>query len=98
MKGKRALSRAVKRSEKFYGLRARRARAVDIAWPKALARIGHCSQLNYLSDKFDGKLREYFHKFKKPPEVFVADKPQPDGSELIILKGKFKIKSVGITG
>lgn len=71
---------------------------IGLVWPKALVHVGKCSQINYVNDKFDEKLREYFHKFESMPDMFFAEKPQPDGTELIVLKGKFKIEPQGITG
>lgn len=97
-KGKKALVRAAQRSEKFFQMLPREVRRVNIKMPRALASLGHCSQVNYVNDKFDGKLREYFHQFEGPTEIFVGDSPQPDGSELIIIKGKFRIEAEGITG
>jgi hypothetical protein len=63
-----------------------------------LVGIGDAAQINYVSDKFDGEVREYFHKFGPGVEVFAADQPQPDGRELLVIIGKFKIKPEGIVG
>lgn len=93
-----AIRLGVERSEKFYGLKARGRRTTNIRVSRVMVRIGHCSQLNYLSDKFDGRMREYYHRFKRAPEVLVCNRPQADGTEIIILRGKFKIESAGITG
>ena len=92
------LSAAIDRSSEFYQLRPRHIKKVNIIWPTALVQIGPCSQLNYVSDKFDETLREYFHKFEKLPMIFASAVKQPDGSEILIIKGRFEIKPEGITG
>jgi len=89
---------ALQRSADFFGFRPRRLTAISLDWPKALVQVGICTQVNYVNDKHDGKVREYFHKFDKPPLVFFGDKAQEDGSEMIVIVGKFKIKPEGIIG
>jgi len=89
---------ALQRSADFYGFRPRRLKAICIDWPKAVVDFGICTQVNYVNDKHDGKVREYWHRFDKAPRVFFGDKPQKDGSEIIVIVGKFKIKNEGITG
>jgi len=95
---KKVLARALKISKQFYGFDPRSIHTINIDWPDALVCIGAAAQINYISDKFDGVIREYFHEFEKPAVVFVAESPQKDGSNLIIIHGKFKIKPEGITG
>ena len=100
MKGgekKKARRRAIALSRAFHGFDPRRIRRVPIAWPKALVSLGPCVRLEYYSEKFDEKGRIYFHDFELPCEVFAADAPQPDGSNLLIIQGKFQIKPEGIT-
>lgn len=89
---------AAKLSEQFHGAAPRKVRSVFIRWPKAFMRIGQCAQVDYISDKFDGKVRQYFHKFEKPAELFSDTKPQADGSMIMLIRGKFRIKPEGITG
>lgn len=72
-------------------------------WPRALMMLGLCAQVDYVSDKFDNKIRRYFHEFElsdpEKPCLLLADaQPQPDGSHLLIIKGHFKIKPEGIVG
>jgi len=93
-----ALEKALIRSEEFHGLPPRHVKHTDITFPKALVLIGDCAQIDYISDKFDGKLRRYFHEFDHDCQVFTGEKPQPDGSNLLIIKGRFKIKPEGIIG
>lgn len=93
-----AVKRAVELSRKFYGFAPRKLRQVNIEWPTALVFIGAGAQVDYVADKFDGKTRQYYHRFEGPTEVFASDRPQKDGSNLLIIRGKFKIKKEGITG
>ena len=92
------LGEAVAASEMFYGLKARHKKSQVYAWPKSLAKIGPCVRLEYLSDKFDGKKRQYFHDFGPGAEVFFDPRTQANGDALILIRGKFTIKPEGITG
>lgn len=94
----KSLKKAVKLSRKFYGFDPRKIKKVNITWPRALVSIGAAAQINYISDKFDGKMREYFHNFENKAVVYVGDTPQKDGTSLIIIHGNFKIKPDGIVG
>lgn len=94
----KAVKRALKISARFYGFSPRRIQLMAWKWPKALAHLGRCSQLNYVSDKFDGKVREYFHQFENNAQVFTADSPQRNGDRLLIIRGRFKVKDEGIIG
>lgn len=92
------LVRAVELSTLFHEAAPRAIHQVDIEWPKALVLIGPCLQLDYLSDKYDGKVRWYYHNFEKPSVVFAAATPQPDGDNVLVIKGKFRITADGIVG
>lgn len=92
------LAAAAELAERFNGKPPRRIRSVKIRWPRALMHVGPCAQLDYVSDKWDGKLRQYFHEFTGRCDLFAAPAAQPDGDGLLILKGKFKLKPEGITG
>lgn len=94
----RAVDQAIKLSKRFHGFDPRRLQSVDIVWPKALVLIGRCLRIDYLCDKFDGKDRIYFHEFKNQCVVYAGESPQKDGTSLLIIHGKFKIKPEGITG
>lgn len=93
-----ALDRAVALSKQFHGFDPRRIKKVNIEWPRALMLLGPCVRVDYYSDKFDGKGRIYYHDFEKPAAVYAAESPQPDGTNLLIIHGNFKIKPEGITG
>jgi len=72
-------------------------------WPQTLIQIGLCAQVDYVSDKWDGTVRRYYHEFdlgkaKRPCLLFAAPDPQADGSMLLIIKGHFTIESDGIIG
>ena len=94
----KSIEKAEKISKLFYGMRPRNMRKTRITWPRALVLLGKCAQLNYVCDKFDGKVREYYHRFGPGCMVFAGDSPQADGTQLLIIKGKFKIQKAGITG
>lgn len=91
-------SNAIRLSKRFHGKSPRWRRRIRIDWPERLTRLGACTRLDYLSDKFDGRHRIYFHKFKKAPELYADPNGQHDGCNLLVLRGKFKIKAAGITG
>lgn len=92
------IAEAAKLSERFHGAAPRKVRSVHIRWPKAMMRIGSCAQVDYRSDKWDGKERQYFHKFGQGAELYADTKPQADGSMIMLIRGKFRIKPEGITG
>lgn len=97
-KNDKAIKKALKLSREFHGLEPRRIKNIEVEIPKALVQIGSCSQINYISDKFDEKIREYFHEFESEVLLFADVEAQPDGSWLLLLKGNFKVKPEGITG
>jgi len=94
----RHLDASLRLSEKFHGARPRTVRRQPIEWPKSLVHIGALAQLDYISDKYDGTLRQYFHEFEKPCSVFAGAIAQADGTNLLIVKGRFNIKADGIVG
>ncbi len=95
-----ALRAALKKSQEFFGFRPRWVKRAKITWPKSLVQIGQCAQIDYISDKFDGKVRRYFHEFegRELPLVFAAPEPQPNGDNVLVIVGRFKIESDGIIG
>ncbi len=97
---KNARKKAVERSWAFYGMKPRHKTKVliEMGRRRVLMLIGQCMQLNYKCDKFDGKVREYYHRFGPGCQIYALDSPQPDGSEILIIKGPFKIKPAGLTG
>lgn len=90
--------RAARLSKIFHGFDPRKLRAVRVSWPRALTCLGVCSQVNYVSRKHDGKLREYYHRFASGCTLYVAPKKQADGTNLLIIRGRFTIEPEGITG
>lgn len=92
------LAHAIGLSRRFHGLRPRRRKRLSVHWPKALTSLGRCARLDYLSAKYDGRLRAYFHEFDEPPDLFVAPGRQPGGRTMLIMIGKFQIKKAGIIG
>lgn len=91
-------SKAEKLSEAFHGFKPRRRRRVELDFPTAMVSLGRVHRIEYLSDKFDGRLRSYFHDFEGPAALYTSDEPQKDGSTLLIIHGRFKVKAEGITG
>ena len=96
--GSRALSQALDLSRRFHGAAPRKVREINFRAPESLVSIGQCAQLDYVSDKFDGKRRRYFHEFEKPCTVLADPQRQADGQSLIVLLGNFKITERGIIG
>lgn len=89
---------ALRASAMFHGLEPRHLKKQFYTWPKSLSAIGACVRLEYLSDKFDGKRRVYYHDFGKGARIAFDPKQQPNGDSLIIIRGPFKLKAEGITG
>ncbi len=93
-----AVKRAAKLSADFHGAPPRKLKYLDIEWPRALVRLGRCARVDYVSDKFDGKTRQYFHDFEGEASLFTAERPLPGGHSCLVIIGDFKIKPQGITG
>ncbi len=98
MAGIAARARALELSEKFYGFAPRAVHQVDIEWPESLVCLGSAARVDYVSDKFDGKVVRYFHEFEKPAALYCDSEPQPDGNCMLIIIGKFTIEPDGIAG
>ena len=96
----RALRKALAKSEEFFGATPRRIKKIELDYPKTLVQIGVCPRVDYVSDKWDSKLRLYFHNFDSDnmPVILAAPDPQPNGDNMILIIGKFKIEAEGIIG
>lgn len=96
----KALRLALEKSEEFFGFKPRYIKKAAIEWPKSLVQIGAGARIDYISDKFDGKVRLYYHEFegKDLPLVFAAPEPQKNGENMLIIVGKFQIEKDGIIG
>jgi hypothetical protein len=92
------VKRAARMSELFNGRPPKRVTSVNVTLPKALVHIGPCAQIDYVSGKFDGKKRQYYHVFEGQAELYAAADPMPDGRTLLMILGDFEIKPEGITG
>ena len=90
--------KALALSKAFYGFDPRSLKRRNITWPKALVFLGACPQVDYITDKFDGKKRQYYHEFKRPTLIFAGPTPQKNGDNVLIIIGKFKITESGIIG
>jgi hypothetical protein len=96
----KALGAALRKSEEFFGFKPRWVKKAKIDWPKSLVQIGQTARVDYISDKFDGKVRVYFHEFEGEdlPLIFAAPVAQPGGENMLVIVGKFKIEADGIIG
>lgn len=94
-----SLAQAIKKSELFYGFTPRQIRKVKLDLKtKALVSLGNCAQVDYVNDKWDGKNRRYFHEFEQPARLLFIPEAQADGSNVLIIVGKFKLLADGIVG
>jgi hypothetical protein len=93
-----AVRKAARLSERFHGKPPRHLKDVALEWPRALVRLGRCARIDYVSDKFDGKTRRYFHDFRHTAQLFTSEKPLSGGRSMLLIIGKFSIKPEGITG
>jgi hypothetical protein len=93
------VKKAIAKSHEFYGYDPRKVKAVRIDdWPTALVELGGCAAVNYVSDKFDGELTEYVHRFGKNCVLYLAV-PRPKRSKnMLIILGNFKVNADGIVG
>lgn len=101
MKDRSRLKKTIEISEKFFQFEARNKKKINMNFPTrntALVKLGECSQVNYVCDKFDGVVREYFHEFEDPCVLMVNPIKQPGGKTMLVILGKFKIGADGIVG
>lgn len=95
---KEARTRARKLSAEFHEFEPRKLHRYEYAWPKSLVSLGRCAQVDYVCDKFDGKVRRYFHEFEGLSELLVDPESQSDGTRLLIIRGDFEIGPEGLAG
>lgn len=95
---KRQLKKAIDMSKKFFGFDPRKLSKAIIKWPKALWLIGGCARVDYVNDKWDGEPTQYYHYFESDVAVYAFPEPQEDGSNILLIKGKFKITADGLDG
>lgn len=94
----KALREALAKSSEFHGRPPKAIRRRRVRIPKALVRIGAAAQVDYVSDKWDGKFRRYFHEFENEPELYATPKPDRNGEMILVIVGKFKLNADGIIG
>lgn len=94
----REVQAAARLSRLFHQLAPRYYKNVYVPFPKALSSLGGCSRVNYISDKYDGKPKEYTHAFEGPCKLYAGVKNGQQIPGLLIIKGKFKITEDGIEG
>ena len=94
----KALKAALEKSAEFHGRAPKAILRKKLQVPKAMIRIGVCAQVDYVSNKWDGKFRRYFHEFEGEPEIYATAKPSSNGENMLIIVGKFKIEADGIIG
>jgi len=95
---KPAVKKAMDLSRKFYGFDPRRINRRKIVWPKSLVVLGSCAQIDYVSDKYDGKDKQYYHEFAGPCVLLGSPDAQQNGESMLIVLGKFKLTENGIIG
>jgi hypothetical protein len=95
---KAATKKALDLSRKFYSFDPRRISRRNIVWPKSFLVLGSCAQVDYISDKFDGKFKQYFHEFSGPCVLLGSPDSQKNGERMLIILGKFKLTKDGIIG
>lgn len=95
---KHAVDRAVAVSEKFHGQRARFQTEFEIDWPDSLVALGVCARVDYIADKFGDGVVRYWHEFEGVPMLYADPELQADGKQVMVIIGKYKIESAGITG
>jgi hypothetical protein len=66
----------------------------SINLPKTWIFVGDAPEINYISDKKDGKKRLYKHRLKKHGKILIS----PDGKLILITGLKLNIKKEGLTG
>jgi len=93
-----ALKQAVKLSEKFHRQAPRFERKIHIDWPDSLTSLGVCARVDYIADKWSDGLVRYWHEFEGPAMLLADPALQKNGYQVLIIYGKFKIESDGITG
>jgi hypothetical protein len=92
------LEKARQLSKTFHHFDPRYKQRRQIEWPTAMTALGACAQIDYVTDKIDGKTRQYYHKFGRGCRVYAAPKPQKNGDNLIVILGPFKIRNEGLVG
>lgn len=88
------LERAKRLYEQFREDEPRRARRVDFELPKALAVLGTCEFLGYMTTH-RGKTTLYIHEFApgSRPKLGAGTRP----GQLLLVGGRFKVTELGIT-
>lgn len=94
----KVLKAALEKSSEFHGRRPKAILRRKLSIPKALIRIGACARVDYISNKWDGKFRIYFHEFETEPEIYATAAPSSKGENVLMIVGKFKIEADGIIG
>lgn len=98
MTRKRHREKAVRLSRAFFGFDPRRLHRIRITWPKAVSTLGGCAAIEYVCDKFDGKVRQYRHEFEGSCMVLAAPDCVAPGKRMLIVVGDFEITKDGIKG
>lgn len=94
-----AVETAIEKSHQFYGFDPRKVDNVHVdQWPNALVCLGGCAGVNYVSDKWDGQLTEYVHRFDGATRLFLAVPRPTRGKNMLIILGNFKVTADGIVG
>jgi hypothetical protein len=62
--------------------------------PRVLVRLGQLKGLIYSSDRGDGRMKTYIHFMERPP-MLTCD---PEGTQLYVLGGNYRVTHSGIEG
>ena len=89
---------AVELSKAFHQFDPRYRKRRSIDWPQSVTSLGKCAQIDYIAAKYDGKSRQYFHKFGPGCRVYACPEAQANGDNMLIILGPFKIQSRGLVG
>ncbi|HNQ49495.1 MAG TPA: hypothetical protein PKI22_08790 [Hydrogenophilus thermoluteolus] len=93
----KTVDRAVQLCRKFTGREPETLTVEDVpeGTPEVLVVLGELSGLQYASNKFDGKKREYFHETRRPRARLCSNAA---GDRLFIVGGKMRVRPEGLVG
>jgi hypothetical protein len=82
--------------EAFHGYFVSGVKTAKVREPVSLLKSRPVKHIVYASNKWDGKMREYIHKFRAAPRAYTDSRENPS---FIKLSGaNIRVRSVGITG
>ncbi len=85
--------RTFKTWHEFPAKGVRRVKGPPRVIPKTLVQLGEAVGIDYRSNKYEGRMRTYTHKFKRPRPILTTD---PDAKNLHLVGGNVKITADGL--